>query len=364
MRSFIASFLIAGTAAIATVDDFTSCAYTYNNSQDKALTSRQTATLKVVGCEASDAACFCSKVNSINQLSDTAAAACGAAGLDVKDLETALCSTTSRVAAPFRHASKPMELASVNVKRAYAPESGDIAMDRVVYVTATHTEYACASTPVAEMPNASSPVGSHSHVAMMGASSPTPVWSESAAPSSWSESAAPSSWSESAAPSSWSESAAPSSWSESAAPSSWSESAAPSSWSESSPAASNSRVAMIGASSPTPVWSESAAAPSSWSDSAAPSSWSDSATPSSWSDSAAPSSWSASPSAPAWSHGLMGTPSASVRFAPKLSAYPTPSGASANRFNTFKGAAPQVSAAYSGVVAVGVAAVMGLMIVW
>jgi hypothetical protein len=46
-----------------------------------------------------------------------------------------------------------------------------------------------------------------------------------------------------------------------------------------------------------------------------------------------------------------------------MMATPTPSGASANRFNAFQGAAaPQVNAARSGVAALGVAAVMGLMI--
>lgn len=69
-------------------------------------------------------------------------------------------------------------------------------------------------------------------------------------------------------------------------------------------------------------------------------------------------------SSPAMSNGVMvGASSSSVLFGAQMSAAtPTPSGVSPNRFNAFQGAAPAVSAAHSGVAALGVAAVMGLMI--
>lgn len=69
-------------------------------------------------------------------------------------------------------------------------------------------------------------------------------------------------------------------------------------------------------------------------------------------------------SSPAMSNGVMvGASSSSVLFGSQMSAAtPTPSGASPNRFHTFKGAAPAVNAAQGGVAALGVAAVMGLMI--
>lgn len=71
----------------------------------------------------------------------------------------------------------------------------------------------------------------------------------------------------------------------------------------------------------------------------------------------------AAASSPAYSHGiLVGGSSSSAIFGSQMSATPTPSGASANRFNAFQGAAPQVNAAHGGVAALGVAAVMGLMI--
>lgn len=59
---------------------------------------------------------------------------------------------------------------------------------------------------------------------------------------------------------------------------------------------------------------------------------------------------------------LVGASSSSVLFGSQMSATPTPSGASANRFHAFQGAAPAVSAAQGGAAALGVAAVMGLMI--
>ena len=56
-------------------------------------------------------------------------------------------------------------------------------------------------------------------------------------------------------------------------------------------------------------------------------------------------------------------PSSSVIFGSQVSvATPGPSGASANRFHTFQGAAHKTSAAQGGIAALGVAAVMGLMI--
>jgi hypothetical protein len=70
----------------------------------------------------------------------------------------------------------------------------------------------------------------------------------------------------------------------------------------------------------------------------------------------------AAASSPAYSNSVMvGASSSSVLYG-SMSATPTPSGASANRFHTFKGAAPQVNAAQGGVAALGAAAVMGLMI--
>jgi hypothetical protein len=70
----------------------------------------------------------------------------------------------------------------------------------------------------------------------------------------------------------------------------------------------------------------------------------------------------AAASSPAYSNSVMvGASSSSVLYG-SMSATPTPSGASANRFHTFTGAAPQVNAAQGGVAALGVAAVMGLMI--
>ena len=71
----------------------------------------------------------------------------------------------------------------------------------------------------------------------------------------------------------------------------------------------------------------------------------------------------AAASSPAYSNGiLVGASSSSAIYGSQMSATPTPSGASANRFHAFQGAAPQVNAARGGVAALGVAAVMGLMI--
>lgn len=71
----------------------------------------------------------------------------------------------------------------------------------------------------------------------------------------------------------------------------------------------------------------------------------------------------AAASSPSYSNGIrVGGSSSSAIYGSQMSATPTPSGASANRFHTFQGAAPQVNAARGGVAALGVAAVMGLMI--
>lgn len=69
-------------------------------------------------------------------------------------------------------------------------------------------------------------------------------------------------------------------------------------------------------------------------------------------------------SSPAMSNGVVvGASSSSALFGSQMSAAtPTPSGASANHFNTFQGAAPAVNAARGGAAALGVAAIMGLMI--
>jgi hypothetical protein len=58
----------------------------------------------------------------------------------------------------------------------------------------------------------------------------------------------------------------------------------------------------------------------------------------------------------------MGMMSSSSMFYGSHSATPTPSGASANRFSVFQGAAPAGSAVHGGVAALGVAAVMALMV--
>ncbi|KAJ5155881.1 hypothetical protein N7492_008684 [Penicillium capsulatum] len=63
------------------------------------------------------------------------------------------------------------------------------------------------------------------------------------------------------------------------------------------------------------------------------------------------------------SHGvLVGAASSSSVIFRGASATPTPSGTSPNRFNAYEGAAPKASAVHSGVAALGVAAVMGLMV--
>jgi hypothetical protein len=67
-------------------------------------------------------------------------------------------------------------------------------------------------------------------------------------------------------------------------------------------------------------------------------------------------------SSPASYNGAMMATS-SVIFGSQMSAAtPTPSGASPNRFHTFQGAAPKTNAIQGGIAALGVAAVMGLMI--
>lgn len=66
-----------------------------------------------------------------------------------------------------------------------------------------------------------------------------------------------------------------------------------------------------------------------------------------------------SESIPSSSMGMMS--SSSMPYGSQ-SATPTPSGASASRFNAFEGAAPAGSAVHGGVAALGVAAVMALMV--
>ena len=73
----------------------------------------------------------------------------------------------------------------------------------------------------------------------------------------------------------------------------------------------------------------------------------------------------ASGPASSMSHGMaVPASSSSVIFRQKIgaSATPSPSGASPNRYNAYEGAAPKASVVQSGLAAVGVAAVMGLMI--
>lgn len=69
-------------------------------------------------------------------------------------------------------------------------------------------------------------------------------------------------------------------------------------------------------------------------------------------------------SSPVYSNGIyIPASSSSVLFGSQASAAtPAPSGADPNRFSPFQGAAPRVSAAHGGIAALGVAAVMGLMI--
>jgi hypothetical protein len=68
-------------------------------------------------------------------------------------------------------------------------------------------------------------------------------------------------------------------------------------------------------------------------------------------------------STPASSNSVMMAASSSVIFGSQMSAAtPTPSGASPYRFHTFQGAAPKTNAIQSGIAALGVAAVMGLMV--
>jgi len=94
--------------------------------------------------------CICSTDLS-DKISDDAAATCKDAGISPDDLKSNLCSgASSRVAAPARHASRPMEPASnMNMdKRAYAPPiaehgAAEPAVPHVIYVTETKTECGC-----------------------------------------------------------------------------------------------------------------------------------------------------------------------------------------------------------------------------
>jgi hypothetical protein len=68
-------------------------------------------------------------------------------------------------------------------------------------------------------------------------------------------------------------------------------------------------------------------------------------------------------SSPASSNGAMMAASSSVIFGSHMSAAtPAPSGASGSRFQAFQGAAPKTNSVHGGIAALGVAAIMGLMI--
>ncbi|KAJ6005091.1 hypothetical protein N7540_012890 [Penicillium herquei] len=242
MRSFIAiAILIAGVTA-QTTSDYLKCA-------EAAFDGIDVSTLEDCSNKSSTD-CLCSNSDALSKISDSAAKACSDAGVDLDNLQSAVCSS-DREAAPARHASNPMEPASnmhmnmhmADGKRAYAPPApAEAAAPRVIYVTETKTECGCRATPSAFDP---------SHLSQIPVDVPA-----------------------------------------------------------------SSSMAPMGAAS-TPVYS----------------------------------------------HGiLVGAASSSRAFGSQMAATPTPSGASANRFNTFKGAASQVDAARGGIAALGVAAVMGLVI--
>ncbi|KAJ5092868.1 hypothetical protein N7456_008729 [Penicillium angulare] len=240
MRSFIAAaILIAGVTAQST-DDYLKCA-------ESALSGIDTSTLSDCS-DKSSKDCLCDNPDAISKISDAATEACGDAGIDVADLQKSLCSS-SRVAAPARHASNPMMPANMNAmhmsgERAYAPPAAaEAAAPRVIYVTETKTECGCKATPA--------PAFDPKHLSHIPVNVPT----------------------------------------------------------------SSSMGPMASMSAP-----------------------------------------------PMYSNGiLVGASSSSRVFGAQMSATPTPSGASANRFNAFEGAAPKVSAIH-GFAAAGVAAVMGFMV--
>lgn len=98
--------------------------------------------------------CICSTDFS-HKISNDAAATCKNAGISPDELKSKLCSgassgASSRVAAPARHASRPMEpVSNMDMdKRAYAPPiaehgAAEPAVPRVIYVTETKTECGC-----------------------------------------------------------------------------------------------------------------------------------------------------------------------------------------------------------------------------
>ncbi|KAJ5644997.1 hypothetical protein N7507_011008 [Penicillium longicatenatum] len=147
MRSFIAAaLLVAGVAAQTTLGDIDACA-------NAILDDIDVATMEACSNK-SNTDCICSTDLS-DKISDKAIATCTEAGINPDDLKSTVCSTSkSRVAAPARHASKPMEPASnlemdmAGAKRAYAPPiaehgAAEPAVPRVIYVTETKTECGC-----------------------------------------------------------------------------------------------------------------------------------------------------------------------------------------------------------------------------
>ncbi|KAJ5181572.1 hypothetical protein N7449_011719 [Penicillium cf. viridicatum] len=161
MRYFItASLLVAGTLAQST-DDYLKCAKAALNTIDPSTFTTCT--------DKTSEECFCANKSALETLTTSTVPAC--AGLDLSTIASTLC-PSDREAAPARHASKPMEMAD---KRAYAPEPAP----RVVYVTKTHTDCSCKSTPVVEKPQHVSQipvdVPASSSVASVAAASSTPA---------------------------------------------------------------------------------------------------------------------------------------------------------------------------------------------
>ncbi|KAJ6115578.1 hypothetical protein N7523_005995 [Penicillium sp. IBT 18751x] len=233
MRSFITALLMAGAVTAQITSEYLDCATAALDGID--LTKFNDCT------DMTSAECLCANKDALSELTQSAKDACSKAGISVDDLDASLCATSSnKVAAPARHASKPMQPAGDLQMRAYSPsEEVDATRPQVMTVTVTES-CACKATPTSSMHVSQIPVYvpvSSSMGGMAAASSPV----------------------------------------------------------------SSHGVVMVGASSTSAIYN----------------------------------SWMATP---------------------------TPSGASANHFNTFQGAAPQVNAAHGGVAAVAVAAVMGLMI--
>ncbi|KAJ5916594.1 hypothetical protein N7504_000609 [Penicillium tannophilum] len=204
MRSFIAAALLVAGVTASTVGDIDACASAIMNDID--LSTLESCANK----NATD--CVCS-TDFTDKLSDEVTATCTAAGVSPDDFKSKLCSsasssTSSRVAAPARHASRPMEPVS-NIemaKRAYAPSiaehgAAEPALPRVIYVTETKTECGCkpsatpfdpshlsqipvqvpASSSMGGMAAASAPA--YSHGVVVGSSSASwPFGSHSATP--------------------------------------------------------------------------------------------------------------------------------------------------------------------------------------